>query len=208
MKKIVLTVVVGCALLFWGSVESEAQLNFGIKSLTIHNSINPMDQSLGSYFGANIGENVVLLGGINYGRLGLSVEASAGDLTVKEDMSFSYIMPHGGLKFYLRPREEGGVSPYFMGELVKSFGSVDLGGLGEELDLEEAEDIIKDVLSPFGMVAGFGSEYYFSDSFGIGGEVGLRLFFTSTEVGEGEGKVKVSLNQYSIYSGFTFNFNL
>ncbi len=208
MKKIVLSAVVGCLLFFWGSVESEAQFNFGVKSLTFHNSINPMDQSLGSYFGANVGENVVLLGGFDYGRLGLSVEVSAGGLTVKEDMSFSYIMPHGGVKFYLRPREEGQVSPYILGELFKSFGGVDLGGLGEELDLEEAEDIIKDVLSPFGMVAGFGSEYYFSDNFGIGGEVGLRLVFTSTEVGEGEGKVEVSVNRYSMYGGFTFNFNL
>ena len=206
MKKIILTMVIGALFLFVGNVNSEAQMNFGVKSLTFHNSLIPLDQSLGSYFGANVGQNVVLLGGVDYGRLGMSVEAE----DVELDISFSYIMPHGGIKFYLRPRQEGSVSPYLLGEVIKSFGSVDLGNLGDlgdevGLDLGEAEDMIKDLLSPFGIVAGFGSEYYFSDSFGMGGEVGLRLLFTSTELNT---TAKLSINQYFIYSGFTFNFSL
>jgi hypothetical protein len=206
MKKIVLAIVIGALFLFVGSVNSEAQLNFGVKSLTLHNSLIPLDQSLGSYFGANIGQNVVLIGGVDYGRLGLSVEVEIeGAANVKQDLSFGYIMPHGGLKFYLRPRAEGTVSPYILGEVVKSFGTVDLGDLGDELDLGNVEDMVKDLLSPFGIVAGFGSEYYFSDSFGMGGEVGVRLLFSSTEL---DNTVKLSINRYSIYSGFTFNFAL
>ena len=89
---------------------------------------------------------------------------------------------------------------------------MDLGILGEmEIEgvgLKPVEDAIKDLLSPFGIVAGFGSEYYFSDSFGIGGEMGIRAFFTSTEASVDEMKAKLSISQYSIYGGFTFNFIL
>lgn len=182
MKKIFLTVIIGSLLLLFANVESKAEVNFGVKSLTFHNSIIPWDQSFGSYFGASIGRNVVLLGGVDYGRLGLSVEQSAGSLSGKLEMSVSYIMPHGGLKFYLRPKEEGKVSPYLLGEVVKSFASVDLGGLGENIDTlgisgKKLEDQIKDLLSPFGFVGAFGSEYYFSDSFGIGGGGGAQSPF-------------------------------
>lgn len=214
MKKIFMTIIIGSLLLFWVNVESKAEVNFGVKSLTFHNSIIPLDHSLGSYFGASIGKNVVILGGLDYGRLGLSIELPSDELvSAKQEMSFSYIMPHAGLKFYLRSREEGKVSPYLLGEVVKSFGSVDLGELGESVDTlgvsgKTLEDAIGDFLSPFGIVGGFGSEYYFSDNFGIGGEVGLRLLFTSTEASIGETKIKLSLNQYFIYSGFTLNFGL
>lgn len=209
MKKIVLTIIISSLLIFWGGVDSKAELNFGVKSLSFHNSLIPMDQSLGSYFGANIGQNAVLVGGVDYGRLGLSVEVTGGGLDIaKTDISFGYIMPHGGVKFYFRPRGEGMVSPYILGEVVKSFGSVDLGDLGDDLGLGEAEDMIKDLLSPFGIIAAFGSEYYFSDSFGLGGEVGVRLLFTSTESTDQGMTTKISVDRYSIYSGFTFNFVL
>jgi hypothetical protein len=214
MKKIFLTILIGSLLLFWANANSNAEVNFGVKSLTFHNSIIPLDHSLGSYFGASLGRNAVLLGGVDYGRLGLSIELPSGELiSAKQEMSFSYLMLHGGLKFYLKPREEGKVSPYLLGEVVKSFGSVDLGELGESLDTlgvsgKTLEDAIGDFLSPFGIIGGFGSEYYFSDNFGIGGEVGLRLLFTSTEPSLGDTKIKISLNQYFIYSGFTLNFSL
>jgi hypothetical protein len=196
MKKIFLTILVGSLLLFWTNAESKAEVNFGVKSLTFHNSIIPLDHSLGSYFGASLGRNAVILGGVDYGRLGLTIELPSGELvSAKQEMSLSYLMLHGGLKFYLRPREEGKVSPYLLGEVVKSSGKA-------------LEDAIGDFLSPFGIVGGFGSEYYFSDNFGIGGEVGLRLLFTSTEPSIGETKIKISLNQYFIYSGFTLNFGL
>jgi hypothetical protein len=177
----------------------------------MHSSLIPLDQSLGSYFGASIGRNAVILGGLDYGRLGLTLELSGGLLTTKQEMSFSYIMPHGGLKLYLRPKEEGKVSPYILGEVVKSFATVDLGELSlDTLGIEGGglEKPIKDLLSPFGIVGGFGAEYYFSDSFGLGGEVGLRLLFSSTESGEEGSKTKLSINRYFIYSGFTLNFSL
>jgi hypothetical protein len=213
MKKVCLAIIIGSLLLFFANVEAKAGVNFGVKSLTFHNSIIPLDHSFGSYFGANIGRNAVILGGLDYGRLSLGLKLSQESLSEKLDMSLSYIMPHAGLKLYLRPREEGKVSPYLLGEVIKSFGSADLGELGESLDAlgisgNKLEDAIGDLLSPFGIVCAFGSEYYFSDSFGIGGEVGLRVLFSSTELSIEELKAKLSLDQYFIYSGFTLNFSL
>jgi hypothetical protein len=210
MKKIVLTIVIGTLFLFMGSVNSEAQLNFGVKSLSFQTGAIPMSQSLGSYFGANIGQNAVVFGGVDYGRLGLSVEVGGIEEldSFEEDFSFSSITPHAGVKLYLRPRGEGDVSPYFFGALAKSIASVDLGVLGQAGIGKAAKDAIEDLLSPFGFYGGFGSEYYFSDSFGIGGEVGIRALFSSTEASVEGMKAKLSINQYTIYSGFTFNFVL
>ncbi len=170
---------------------------------------------MGSYFGTNLGQNVVLLGGVDYGRLGVSLELSSSSASFKEDLSVSYLQPHAGVKLYLRPRGEGEVSPYLLGEVFKSFGSVDLGDLSDidltdvlGVDIGNIEDRIKDLLSPYGIVGGFGSEYYFSDGFGIGGEVGLQLTFTSTEETTQGVKTKLSLSRYFIYSAFTFNFNM
>jgi hypothetical protein len=213
MKKIFLGIAIGALLFFAANVDSEAKINFGVKSLTFHNSIIPLDHSMGSYFGANLSQNLILVGGLDYGRMGLTLKVSAGQFGSKQDMSFSYLMPHAGLKLYIKSREKGAVSPYLLGEVVKSFGSADLGDLEfdiEGLDIEEGEveDRISELLSPLGIVAGFGSEYSFSESFGIGGEVGLRLLFTSTESSQEGYKIKLSLNEYFIYSGFTLNFCL
>ena len=215
MKKALLIMAV-CSLVVLGvNSQSSAGMNFGVKSSTLHNSLIPMDHSMGSYFGSNVGQNVVLLGGVDYGRLGVSLELSGGLLSYKEDISVSYLQPHAGVKLYLRPRGEGDVSPYLLGEVFKSFGSVDLGDLGDidlldtlGVDLGNIEDRIKDLLSPYGIVGGFGSEYYFSDGFGIGGEVGLQLTFTSTEETMEGMKTKLSLNRYFIYAAFTFNFKM
>jgi hypothetical protein len=215
MKKTLLIIVVSSLVLLGLNSPSQAGMNFGVKSSTLHNSLIPMDHSMGSYFGTNLGQNLVLLGGVDYGRLGVSLELSGGLLSYKEDISVSYLQPHAGVKLYLRPRGEGDVSPYLLGEVFKSFGSADLGNLGDiglldtlGVDLGNIEDRIKDLLSPYGIVGGFGSEYYFSDGFGIGGEVGLQLTFTSTEVTTEGMKTKLSLNRYFIYAAFTFNFKL
>ncbi len=193
------------------NAQLRAEINFGVKSSTLHNSIIPMDNSMGSYFGASLGQNMVLLGGLDYGRMGLTLELSAiQQIPNKSSVSVSYLQPHAGLKMYFKPREEGKVSPYILGEVFKCFGSVDLKDLGDigNVDIKYIEDRVKDILSPYGIVGGFGSEYYFSDAFGIGGEVGVQMAFISTSIGEGDSKVKVSINRYFIYAAFSFNFKM
>ena len=212
MKKIFLTILVGSLLLLFANVESKAEINFGVKSLTTHNSIIPLDHSMGSYFGADAGQNLVILAGLDYGRLGIKPEITIGQASVSQTMSVSYLQPHAGAKFYFKPRQQGMVSPYVLGEVFKSLASVDLGSLDSASVLgiggKDIKKAIKDLLSPFGIVGGFGSEYYFSDNFGIGGEVGIQLAFMSTSIGEGDSKVKISIDRYFIYSGFSFNFKL
>jgi hypothetical protein len=216
MRKALLILLV-CSFVFLGfDSQSQAGMDFGVKSSTLHNSLIPMDHSMGSYFGSDLGQNLVLLGGLDYGRLGVSVELSGGMVNLhKSEVSVSYLQPHAGLKMYFKPRAEGAVSPYLLGEVFKSFASVDLSGLGniglldtESVDMGYVEDRVKDLLSPYGIVGGFGSEYYFSDAFGIGGEVGLQLAFTSTSSTSEGVKTKISLNRYFIYAAFSFNFKL
>ena len=213
MKKVLITLIVCVFVLVGVNTQLRAEINFGVKSSTIHHSIIPMDNSMGSYFGTSLGQNMVLLGGLDYGRLGVSVELSASSLDLsKENFSVSYLQPHAGVKLYFAPRQEGKVSPYVLGEVFKSIASVDIGSLdsGSVLGFEgkDLKKAVKDILSPFGIVGGFGSEYNFSDNFGIGGEVGVQMAFISTRIGEGDSKVKVSLNRYFIYAAFSFNFQM
>jgi hypothetical protein len=71
MKKTFLVILAGFLLVFFAHAESQSAMNFGVKSMTTHNSLIPMDQSMGSYFGANVGQNLVILGGLDFGRLRL-----------------------------------------------------------------------------------------------------------------------------------------
>jgi hypothetical protein len=217
MKKHILTALVGLSLLLFAGAGAQAGMNFGVKSVTFHNSLIPMDQALGSYFGFDVSPSVVVLGGLDYGRLGVKTEIGVEGFDTDTEVSASYMLFHAGVKFYLKPRQQGNVCPYILGGFEKTMTSLDAGGLGETvagligIDVDE-EDIIgpiEDVLSPFGIMAAFGSEYYFSDNFGIGGEVGVRILSSSGEIELPElADIKVTLSRYFIYSGFSFNFRL
>lgn len=217
MKKLIFTTIVGLSLLLFAGVGAQAGTNFGVKSVTFHNSLIPMDQALGSYFGFDVSPSVVVLGGLDYGRLGVKLEVGSEDFDTDSEVSASYILFHAGVKFYLKPRQQGNVCPYIMGGFEKTMTSLDAGGLGEaigdllgyDLDEDEIMGPIEDVLSPFGILAAFGSEYYFSDNFGIGGEVGVRLLSSSGEIEVTDlADIKLTLSRYFIYSGFSFNFRL
>ena len=216
MKKLTFAAIIGVSLLLFAGAGAQAGANFGVKSLTFHNSLIPMDQALGSYFGFDVSPNVVVLGGLDYGRLGVKTEVGTEDFEV----SASYMLFHAGFKYYFKPRQQGNVCPYIFVGAEKTMTNLDAGGLGEAVgqllgyDVNE-EDIvgpIEDVLSPFGFMAAFGSEYYFSDNFGIGGEVGVRILSSSGEISLGDladiADLKITLSRYFIYSGFSFNFRL
>jgi hypothetical protein len=216
MKKLAFVTMVSVSVLLLAGTGAQAGANFGVKSLTFHNSLIPMDQALGSYFGFDASPNVVLLGGVDYGRLGVKTEVGTEDF----DVSASYMLFHAGVKFYFKPRQQGKVCPYIFGGFEKTMTNLDAGGLGDavaellgyEVDEEDILGPIEDVLSPYGITAAFGSEYYFSDNFGIGGEMGVRILSSSGEIALGDladvAKVKVTLSRYFIYSGFSFNFRL
>jgi hypothetical protein len=167
---------------------SEAEMMFGVKPSTTIQS---------SYFGFVAGTSMIIEFGVDYARVGAKVE-NDDDM----DVSASMLMPHAGVKLYLKPRTAGTTSPYFLADLFKAFTSINVDDVGDE-----TEDIItnvEEILSPFGLNLGFGAEYHFSDRFSIGGEYGLRYLMSSTEVDEED--MKISTNIGLTYAAITANF--
>jgi hypothetical protein len=101
-------------------------------------------------------------------------------ISVDEDdfrVSGSIFIPHLGTKYHLnRFFEEGKISPYILGDIYFSLASVN----GNTLSREE-EEALSDLLGFWGIGIGFGSEYFFSKFFSVGGEYGLRMIFNNIE---------------------------
>jgi len=195
----ILTTISLMAILLMMVSGAEAEMMFGVKPSTVVQS---------SYFGFVAGTSMVIEFGVDYARAGVKVEGDTeGDfgfdpIEIDAEISASMLMPHGGVKLYLKPRTAGTTSPYFLADLFKAFTSIDPG------DVDDAtEDLIasvEEMLSPFGLNLGFGAEYHFSDRFSIGGEYGLRYLMSSTEFDEID--MKVSTNIGITYAAITANF--
>jgi hypothetical protein len=176
-----------------------AEMMFGVKPSTLVQS---------SYFGFVAGTSMVIEFGLDYARVGVKVEGQTeGDLgfdpmDLNVEVSGSMMMPHGGVKLYLKPRTAGATSPYFLADLFKAFTSIDPGDVDDATDDLIAS--VEDMLSPFGLNLGFGTEYYFSDRFSIGGEYGFRYLMSSTEFSDID--MKVSTNLGMTYAAITANF--
>jgi hypothetical protein len=86
------------------------------------------------------------------------------------DMSASLFIPHLGAKLYLRDyRLANTVTPYLIGDFFFSLPSVSVDGY-----TSEEEDYVKDLMSFKGIGVGFGTEYFFTENFSVGGEYGIR----------------------------------
>jgi hypothetical protein len=174
-----------------------AEMIFGVKPSTVVQS---------SYFGFLAGTSMIIEFGLDYARVGVKVEGDAeGGLGLGEidaDVSASMMMPHGGVKLYLKPRAAGATSPYFLADLFKAFTSIDPGDVDEAT--EDAITSVEELLSPFGLNLGFGAEYHFSDRFSVGGEYGFRYMMSSTEFEEIDMKVDTNLGM--TYAAITANF--
>lgn len=109
--------------------------------------------------------------------------------------SATLFIPHIGMKFHLAD-ENKHLRPYLAGDLFKAFAFVNVEGTEvdkyydldgtltdvyvDEYGLEKNEEtLIEDLLGVWGFVLAFGADYSFSDRFSIGGEYGLRMFFSS-----------------------------
>jgi len=178
---------------------AEAEMMFGVKPSTLVQS---------SYFGFVAGTSMIIEFGLDYARVGVKVEGQTeGDLgldpfEVDAEVSASMMMPHAGVKLYLKPRAAGTTSPYFLADLFKAFTSIDPGEVEDAA--EDAITSVEEMLSPFGLNLGFGAEYHFSDRFSIGGEYGLRYLMSSTEFDEIDMKISTSLGM--TYAAITANF--
>ena len=88
-----------------------------------------------------------------------------------EKLSVSLIVPNLGLRYYLKENEQ--LKTFLNLNIAKPF----LIGSREE-NGEEVEDFKEDTkkLKMFGGELGFGTEYYLSPQFALGGEFGIRFF--------------------------------
>jgi len=181
----------------FGAGAASAGFEFGVK---------PSSGVQSSYFGFGVGEQVVLFGGLDFLRVSASLESEQGDADAKATV----LMPNVGAKFYLGPREDGEVAPYLLASVFKANTSFDVDVEGMEIP-EDTMEQIEDILSPFGVNAAFGAEYYFSDNFSMLGEYGVRYVKSSaeldTEIGE-MGPIQADLSISAIHHtvGFGVNF--
>ena len=135
----------------------------------------------GAYFGVNINGNVVPFIGFDYiGASGTLEESGVRydynlsqliDYSDKDEASVSiYNLSIGGKFFFMNVQA---IKSYFTGTFFKPFFSADYKQNGEtETKVKDAVDN----LNIWGLSFGFGTEYYFSDNFSVGGEFGMRLF--------------------------------
>ncbi len=59
-----------------------------------------------------------------------------------------------------------------------------------------------------GFQAGFGADYFFTDAFSIGGELGVDGLFGGMTSGEGDAQTTDTLSMWQVYSGVQFSFYL
>lgn len=214
MKRLVTIVATAAVLTACTAGGASAEFLFGVHQYSFHNNPLPSEQALGAYFGAFASERFAFTFSVDYYRLGVEIKPQDDTIYDEEDISLGSLTLRGGMKLYFNTPEERNVAPYFTAELFKGFGSASYGIGSVTVDL----DPIKDLLSPFGAMLAFGSEYFVSDNFSIGGLVGIRHVMTSADedsefsqidpVGLGLGEDEVSLRSTTIYSGIGVNFQL
>ena len=179
----------------------------------------------GAYFGANINGVVVPFVGFDYVSAdGSLVETGTKfdynlnqvvNYTEKDEASASIYNISVGVRYFFMKVES--LKPYFTGTFYKPFFSADYKEDGEtEPEVKDAVDN----LSIWGLSFGFGTEYYFTDNFSIGGEFGIRLFvgnFKKTEktqvynpnnqtYSDTDRTYKVDLNLQLTYSVVSLNY--
>lgn len=89
-------------------------------------------------------------------------------------------------RYYFRAHKKG-VSPFVFGGVdfnVASYGTEDKDGKSVN---ELADKVRGDEDSTWGLNAGFGLEYLFSKSFGVGGKWGLNMNFDNTSIQKHDG---------------------
>ncbi len=214
MRKALL--VLGILILF-GAATAQAGFNFGVKALSLKQTdLTPMmftgsvpylpsNEILGCYFGVDAGERVVILGGLDLTRASFEYKESGADVSIDNKASITQFIPNVGVKFYLQPRTSGNITPYLYGGIFKAFTSVDLNAVSESERADE--EISKEVNSPFGIIPAFGVEYYASDNFSVGGEVGWRFSFAKGNFDWADGvKEELSYSTITTYVGFVLNY--
>lgn len=89
------------------------------------------------------------------------------------DMTVLFLIPRAGVR--LLGNRYGDLNTYYFTEVFAVIPFIS----GSDIGSEEKEDF-RDEMNPFGLTIGKGVEYFFSDSFSIGGEMSFNLVLHST----------------------------
>jgi hypothetical protein len=138
--------------------------------------------------------NLVLLGGLEFLRTTATTDESGTRLNYvysplppygsyqlapysdKTESSANIYVPFIGAKLLLGGQETGKAGAYVTGYIAKPIVSGKSVTNGKE---DESTKKLLDNLGVWAFQAGFGGEYFFSESFSIGGEFGLRAFLAT-----------------------------
>jgi opacity protein-like surface antigen len=131
--------------------------------------------------------------GMSYGKLqpyiGLDLMGAAGKVKMTNaDATYAELsagatlyIPNIGARYYFTGKE---LKPYVYLGLLKSIATVSAKVKTNVTESEfagEAKDQLTSLLGFWGINAGFGTEYPFSENFSVGGEYGFRYLLTSAE---------------------------
>ena len=163
----------------------------------------------GANFGYNLNEKVSIYTGLDIIGISLDLKGEGSDYESwnyggndyswesKEKWDYSasalLFMPRLGCKYKFA---DNVLIPYFYADLFKSFASANVSGKYEEWEWEDGEleyydldkidskeeaEILSKFLGFWGTNFGFGVEYPISENFGVSGEFGFRMLFSSTD---------------------------
>lgn len=164
-----------CVICLSTAIYSQSNFAFGVK---------PGIGLNGAYFGININKTIIPFVGLDYFGVGGSLEQTGlrydynlGQLVNYSDNNEAsasvYNLSVGVRAFFMNIDD---IKPYFTGTFFKPFISAEIKQDGEiDQDVKDAMDN----LSIWGFSLGFGTEYYFSEHFSVGGEFGVRFFIGS-----------------------------
>lgn len=157
--------------------------------------------STGTRIGYRTGQ-LHLFGTLDYASIGgereterpdqndISTDANASITTVGAGTRYMFEDPSGAKKE---------VIPYAAGSAYTVLPGGDLN-----------DDELFDNYWSLGFLAGFGADYYFTDSFSIGGEFGLQGLFggVTEESPNSDAETTTNINSFQIYSSVQFSFYL
>jgi hypothetical protein len=156
--------------------------------------------------------------GLEFASVGVSAKTSYTDSSYNDEytskVDMSLFLPQLAFRYFFRPTAAGEVRPYATASVFYSLSSVRIQTSDGQTTMRDtsAERMVGDVLN--GNVGGtlaFGSEYFFSENFSLGGEFGCRALFggvseESSGYYRGTYKYNYNLGLGVVYTALGLNF--
>jgi hypothetical protein len=163
-------------------------------------------RDLNALVGLGFTDKLTLQLGFDLARASLSHTDSDANAITHGFTTFGFSV---GVKFnFTAPRRET-ISPYIYGDFFKYFSALNDDRPG---NLSQSEvEFSAGLTSPLGFRLGFGIEYYFTESFGLGAEIfGIQLAYSSGSMRRSDAGTLVnheqSLSTVTFYTALTLTF--